>query len=105
MSLHYQSNIVRYAFYQEHEHLIEQPSRILYKAIMEGKKQYGARNVSFNIAQSNSSFALKHCYQKISMGNVPLNESLHLKQEGVNDYLRDKQAGKTEGITIYQILE
>lgn len=39
------------------------------------------------------------------MGNVPLNESPHLKQEGVNEYLRDKHAGKTEGITIFQILE
>lgn len=39
------------------------------------------------------------------MGNVPLIESPHLKQEGVNEYLRDKHAGKTERITIYQILE
>lgn len=39
------------------------------------------------------------------MGNVPLNESPHLKQESVNEYLRDKHAGKTEGITIFQILE
>lgn len=36
------------------------------------------------------------------MGSVALNESPYFKQEGVNDYLRDKQAGKTEGITIYQ---
>lgn len=32
------SNIVRYAFYQEYEHLIELPLGILYKAIMQGKK-------------------------------------------------------------------
>lgn len=32
------SNSVRYVFYQEYEHLIEQPLRIVYKAIMQGKK-------------------------------------------------------------------
>lgn len=32
------SSIVKYAFYQEYEHLIEQSLRILYKAIMQGKK-------------------------------------------------------------------
>lgn len=36
------------------------------------------------------------------MGSVPLNESPYFKQGGLNDHLRDKQAGKTEGITIYQ---
>lgn len=37
--------------------------------------------VELDFAQSNSSFALQNCYQKIS---------------------RDKQASKTEGNTIYQ---
>lgn len=55
-----------------------------------------------DFAQSNSSFALDHCYQKISNGSHPLIESPYNNQEGVNDYLRDKQADKTEGNTIYQ---
>lgn len=55
-----------------------------------------------DFAQSNSSFALDHCYQKISKGSYPLIESPYNNQEGVNDFLRDKQTGKTEGNAIYQ---
>lgn len=55
-----------------------------------------------DFAQSNSSFALDHCYQKISKGSYPLIESPYNNQEGVNHYLREKQTGKTEGNTIYQ---
>lgn len=55
-----------------------------------------------DFTQSNSSFALDHCYQKISKGSYPLIESHYNNQEGVNDYLRDKQTGETEGNTIYQ---
>lgn len=55
-----------------------------------------------DFAKSNSSFALDHCYQKISKGSNSLNESPYNNQEGVNDYLSDKQTGKTEGNTIYQ---
>eukprot|EP00105_Crassostrea_gigas_P038076 XP_019922224.1 PREDICTED: uncharacterized protein LOC109617101 [Crassostrea gigas] len=55
-----------------------------------------------DFAHSNSSFALEHCYQKISNGSYPLIESPYNNQEGVNDYLRDKKTGKTEGNAIYQ---
>lgn len=36
------------------------------------------------------------------MESIPLNESPCIKQGGVNDYLRDKQASKTEGNSIFQ---
>lgn len=36
------------------------------------------------------------------MESIPLNESPYIKQGGVNDYLRDKQASKTEGNSIFQ---
>lgn len=55
-----------------------------------------------DFAQSNSSFALEHCYQIISNGSYPLNESPYNNQESVNDSLRNKQAGKTEEDTNYQ---
>lgn len=63
-----------------------------------GKQVYS----ELDFAQSNSSFALDHCYQKISKGSYPLIDSPYNNQEGVNDYLRDKDAGKTKGNTIYQ---
>lgn len=54
-----------------------------------------------DFAQSNSSFALQHCYLKISKKSNSLSESPYNKtREGVNDYLRNKQAGNTEGNTI-----
>lgn len=55
-----------------------------------------------DFAQSNSSFALEHCYQIISNGSYPLNESPYNNQESVNDSLRNKQSGKTEEDTNYQ---
>lgn len=36
------------------------------------------------------------------MESIPLNESPYIKQGGVNDYLRDKQASKTEENSIFQ---
>lgn len=36
------------------------------------------------------------------MESIPLNESPYIKKGGVNDYLRDKQASKTEGNSIFQ---
>lgn len=56
-----------------------------------------------DFAQSNSSFALEHCYQTILKGSNSLNES-HFpnSKESVNDYLRDKQARETEGNSTYQ---
>lgn len=56
-----------------------------------------------DFAHSNSSFALEHCYLKISKRSNPLSESPYNKtREGLNGYLRDKQAGNTEWSTIYQ---
>lgn len=36
------------------------------------------------------------------MESIPLNESPYIKQGGVNDYLRDKQASKTEENSLFQ---
>lgn len=52
-----------------------------------------------DFSDSNPSFALDHCYQKISRGSNSLNDSPCSKQDGVNDYQRDRQ---TEGNNIYQ---
>lgn len=56
-----------------------------------------------DFSQSNTSFALEHCYQTISKGSNSLNESPYSNQEeGVNDHLRDKQSRETDGNAIYQ---
>lgn len=39
------------------------------------------------------------------MRSVPLNGSLYIKQKGINAYLRDKQACKTEGILSFKSLQ
>lgn len=52
-----------------------------------------------DFSESNPSFALDHCYQKISKGSNSLNYSPCSKHDGVNDYQRDRQ---TEGNNIYQ---
>lgn len=55
-----------------------------------------------DFSKGNPSFALEHCYQKISKGSNSLNESPCSKHDDVNDYQRDRQEGKTEGNIIYQ---
>lgn len=52
-----------------------------------------------DFSEGNPSFALEHCYQKISKGSNSLNESPCSKQDGVNDYQRDRH---TERNIIYQ---
>lgn len=53
-----------------------------------------------NFSESNPSFALEHCYQKISKGSNSLNESPYNNTEKVvDDHLKYKQ---TKGNTIYQ---
>lgn len=52
-----------------------------------------------DFSESNPSFALEHCYQKISKGSNSINDSPFSKQDGVNDHQRDRQA---EGNIIYQ---
>lgn len=46
------SKVVCYALCQEYEHFIEQPSRILFRAIMQGKKQYSVRTLFFFLLNS-----------------------------------------------------
>lgn len=54
-------------------------------------------------SESNSSFALEHCYQKISKGSNLSNESpYNNSEESVDDHLRDKQVQDTERNNIYQ---
>lgn len=56
-----------------------------------------------DFAQSNSSFTLEHCYQKISKGSNSLNESPYSNsEESVNDHLKVKLAQEKEGNNIYQ---
>lgn len=56
-----------------------------------------------DFAQSNSSFTLEHCYQKISKGSNSLNESPYSNsEESVNDHLKVKQAQEKEGNNTYQ---
>lgn len=56
-----------------------------------------------DLAQSNSSFALEHYYQKISKGSNLSNESpYNNSEESVDDHLRDKQVQDTERNNIYQ---
>lgn len=56
-----------------------------------------------DFAQSNSSFTLEHCYQKISKGSNSLNEGLYSNsEESVNDHLKVKQAQEKAGNNIYQ---
>lgn len=52
-----------------------------------------------DFSESNPSFALEHCYQKISKVSNSINDSPFSKQDGVNDHQRDRQA---EGNIIYQ---
>lgn len=52
-----------------------------------------------DFSEGNPSFALEHCYQKISKGSNSLHESHCSKQDGVNDHQRDRQ---TEWNIIYQ---
>lgn len=69
--------------------------------------------LSLIFAQSNSSFTLEHCYQKISNGRGSLNESPYNNleesvndhnnlEQSVNDHLKVKQEQEKEGNTIYQ---
>lgn len=56
-----------------------------------------------DFAQSNSTFALEHCYQEISKGINSFRESPYSNSEvGVDNHLKDKQAHETEGNTIYK---
>lgn len=56
-----------------------------------------------DFAQSNSSFTLEHCYQKISKGSNSLNESPYSNsKESVNYHLKVKQAQEKEGNNTYQ---
>lgn len=66
-----------------------------------------------DFAQSNSSFTLEHCYQKISNGRGSLNESPYNNleesvndhnnlEQSVNDHLKVKQEQEKEGNNIYQ---
>lgn len=56
-----------------------------------------------DFAQSNSTFAVDHCYQDISKEINSFRESPYSNSEvGVDNYLKDKKAQETEGNTIYQ---
>lgn len=56
-----------------------------------------------DFAQSNPSFALEHCYQKISKRGNSLNESPYNNSErSGNGHIEDKRAQETEGNTVYQ---
>lgn len=56
-----------------------------------------------DFAQSNPSFTLEHCYQKISKGSNLLNESPYSNpEESVDDHLKVKRAQEKEGNNIYQ---
>lgn len=56
-----------------------------------------------DFAQSNPSFTLEHCYQKISKGSNLLNESPYSNSEEiVDDHLKVKQAQEKEGNNMYQ---
>lgn len=55
-----------------------------------------------DFAQSNSSFFLEHCYQKILKGNNSLSESPYCNSEDGVKTLREKQARQKEGNYIYQ---
>lgn len=55
-----------------------------------------------DFAQSNSSFSLEHCNQKILKGNNSLSESPYCNSEEAVNTLREKQARQKEGNYIYQ---